>query len=253
MNLTYIPLLAEMRRLQEMPRDGTRFRAYLRTVLNDRGDDTEIPALLLANPMAKEHVTRLLDALLAEDIDGHGAAWTHEAAADFADLPGDHCLSFVVIDDLAGGWTNRAATDHGLRVGSTPDNKRFWIVVPLWSSEPASAGAAKIALRTAIARTAWQTRRGRAGTLGEILAQEGAALAWAGATGPSLDSQDLEYSRTVLEPLMSARDMPTQIAALFGDAAAATLGLPPLGLSRNAGLAVALAGGHVFNVPVDAR
>ena len=120
----------------------------------------------------------------------------------------------MVIDDFAGGWTNRAATDHGLRVGYTPGSKRFWVVVPLWSSEPASLETARIALRTAIARTAWQTRQGRPNALQNVLEQEGAALAWAGATEPSLDAEDLAYSRVVLESLGEFR------TALLGDAPA---------------------------------
>lgn len=241
MKLTYVPLLAEMRRLQAMPRDETRFREYLRTVLNERGDDAEIPALILANPMAKDHVTRLLDALLAGEIDVRAAGWTREAAEDFVDIPGEHRVSLVVIDDQAGGWTNRAAIDHGLRVHQLPSNKRFWIVAPLWSSEPASAETARISIRAAIARAAWQTRRGPSKTLRAILEQEGAILAWAGASEPALPADELSYSRDLLAALGGAEDMPTQIAALFGDAAAATLGLSPLGLGPNAGLAVALA------------
>jgi hypothetical protein len=77
-------------------------------------------------------------------------------------------------------------------------------------------------------------------TLGEIMAQEGAAAAFAG-TQPHLDADDLEYSRQVLQPLLHESAYPICMAALYGDEAARTLGYEPLGLSDRAGLAVAVA------------
>lgn len=38
-----------------------RLRAYLGTMLNDAGDDLEIHPLVAMNPMAREHVPRLID------------------------------------------------------------------------------------------------------------------------------------------------------------------------------------------------
>jgi hypothetical protein len=73
-----------------------------------------------------------------------------------------------------------------------------------------------------------------------MLAQEGAILARAGCTSPSLDPDDLAYTREVLAPFLDATDMRTAIECLFGDAAGRTLGFTPRGLSPWAGLALAL-------------
>jgi hypothetical protein len=75
------------------------------------------------------------------------------------------------------------------------------------------------------------------------LAQEGRAGVFAGSLRPALDTDDLAYSRVLLDPLQDTPtfDRATVIAALFGDATARRLGHAPLGLSDRAGLAVALA------------
>jgi uncharacterized protein YjaZ len=73
-----------------------------------------------------------------------------------------------------------------------------------------------------------------------MLAQEGYATSRAGCTVPSLDDEDLAYTRQVIEPHLGARDRATIIACLFGDAAARALGYPPQGLSDRAGFALAL-------------
>jgi len=77
-------------------------------------------------------------------------------------------------------------------------------------------------------------------TLGEMLAQEGHAMARAGCSGPSLEADDLAYTRSVIGPHLGAKDRATVIACLFGDPAAHALGYPPHGLSDRAGLALAL-------------
>jgi hypothetical protein len=91
-----------------------------------------------------------------------------------------------------------------------------------------------------IYRTAYVQRHGLAQTLGELLAQEGYAMVMAGATAPALDADDLAYTQEVLAPYRNASGEPTLMAALFGDVAARQLGYTPLGLSPNAGLALAL-------------
>ena len=78
MNLDYVSLLPVMRKLQDIPRGQPpdfngmkRFRHFVRTIfpLKKNGQIDEnavylIP-LLAINPMAKDHVTALLDAYLA--------------------------------------------------------------------------------------------------------------------------------------------------------------------------------------------
>src|SRR5262249_7192237 len=95
-------------------------------------------------------------------------------------------------------------------------------------------------VRALLHRTASFAGDGTPWTLGEKMSREGAVLAAAGCTEPTLDADDLDYSRTVIESFLDTTDMPTAVACLCGDAAARTLGFAPLGLSPSAGLAVAL-------------
>jgi hypothetical protein len=73
-----------------------------------------------------------------------------------------------------------------------------------------------------------------------MLAQEGYAMARAGCEGPSLDPEDLAYTRSVIDLHLDATDRATVMACLFGDGAAHALGYPPQGLSDRAGLGLAL-------------
>jgi hypothetical protein len=250
--LDYVPLLQVLREVYAIPRSEIvqgkprRFQQYLRTIFPPDGQGVELFPLLAANPMAKEHVTDLLDALLALDADGIGAQAAAEAAARFADDPGDYNVALVVVDDLKGGWTNRYANEFSYRfqVGPPEDlpkwAKRFWITAVLWSSEPPTAQAAREAVLTAVYRLAYVQRHGPALTLRDRLVQEGEVMAMAGCTGPFLDADDIAYTREVLAPFLDADDMRTTVECLFGDAGGRTLGFTPRGLSPWAGLALAL-------------
>ena len=68
-------------------------------------------------------------------------------------------------------------------------------------------------------------------------------MALAGCSSPTLDAEDIAYTREVLIPYLDAvdaDDMRTCIECLFGDEAGRTLGFTPRGLSPWAGLALAL-------------
>ena len=117
MNLEYVPLVPVMRELQGLPRDRERFRTYLRTIFPRDTEADQLLPLLAMNPMGKDHVTRLLDALLALDADGIAARATAEAAAELADVPGDFKVGLVISDDLLGGWTNRYANEFTYQIG----------------------------------------------------------------------------------------------------------------------------------------
>lgn len=65
-------------------------------------------------------------------------------------------------------------------------------------------------------------------------------MAAAGCAGPTLDAEDLAYTREVIAPFLGAPDRATVIACLFGDDAAHTLGYRAHGLSARDGLALAL-------------
>ena len=263
MNLDYVPLLRVMRELQGIPRGQPadfngmkRFRHFVRRIFprkkNGEIDENAVYLipLLAINPMAKDHVTALLDAYLAMDADGIGARAAAEAAARLANVPGDFKVGLIVADDLKGAGTNRYEYEFTFRfgpdrtLGSLPKRSRWlkdwWLTGVLWSSEAPSERAVREAILTAAHRVAYMHEHGPARTLGEMLTQEGQVMALAGCRGPTLDAEDIAYTRAVLIPYLDAEDMRTCIECLFGDAAAGTLGFTPRGLSPWAGLALAL-------------
>jgi hypothetical protein len=264
MNLDYVPLLRVMREIQGIPRGQPpdfngmkRFRHFVRRIFprkkNGEIDESAVYLipLLSINPMAKDHVTALLDAYLAMDADGIGARMA-EVAARLADVPGDFKVGLVVADDLMGVGTNRYDCEFAWRFGPRPLPsggsppkrsrwlKEYWLQGTLWSSEPPSERAVRESILTAAHRVAYLHRHGPARTLREMLAQEGQVMALAGCRGPTLDAEDIAYTREVLTPYLDTDDMRTCIECLFGDAAARTLGFTPRGLSPWAGLALAL-------------
>ena len=169
------------------------------------------------------------------------------AAFALRDVPGDVNVALIVADDRMGGGTNRYDYEFALRFRSGPVPvtlprwaKRFWVTVPVWSSEPPSAESVRRVASATVHRLAYTHRHGPARTLRDMLAQEGAVMAAAVCAGPALDPDDVEYSRWVLGPFLDAADMRTCVECLFGDAAGATLGFTPRGLSPWAGLALAL-------------
>jgi hypothetical protein len=249
MKLDYVPLLHIQRELQDIPRGMGRFRQYLRTISPD-GANLELPPLVAANPMAKDHVTALLDVLLALGADDVATRTVAEASSQVADEPGDFKVALVVVDDLMGGWTNRYAEEFTWRFHLGPPSppefrlprwtKCYWVNGVLWSSETATERAVREAILTAVYRTAYVQRHGPTRTLRAMLTQEGCVMARAGCTGPVLDGEDIAYTREVLMPFLDADDMRTCIECLFGDAAGRTLGFTPRGLSPWAGLALAV-------------
>lgn len=246
MKLDYVPLLPVQRGIQGLPRNYDRFQKYLRTVMNAEGTGPELVPLLIANPMGKDHVTALLDQLLAMDADGVAARATEEVCAELVDNAGDFNASLVVADDLMGGWTNRYACEFTQRFQCGPLGElppwlnRFWVYGVLWSSEPASQRSVRESILTAIYRMAYVQQHGPAQTLRDMLTQEGSVMARAGCCGPVLDAEDIAYTREVINPYLDASDMRTCIECLFGDAAGRTLGFTPRGLSPWAGVALAL-------------
>jgi hypothetical protein len=253
MNVEYVPLLPVLRELYNTPRGRDRFREYLATMLTADRSDIGIPPLVIVNPMGRDHVSALLDALLAVDADEQAAHAVGDAATDLADIPGDFKASLIIADDLKGGWTNRYAVEYDQRRLVAPvertarQTRRFWITGILWSSEPASVEIVRQSILIAVYRAAYVQQHGTARTLRELMTQEGMVMARAGCTEPTLDEEDLAYTREVLSPLLDAGDMRTGIECLFGDAAGRTLSFTPRGLSPRAGLALALHDARVQN------
>jgi len=241
MRLTFVPLLRVQRELYAMPRGMERFREYIKTMVDAETGDLALP-LVAMNPMGKDHVPALIDAYLAL-----GAEEIAQHAVDHADVrsatasAGAHYrVALVVSDDLKGGWTNRWASEYSHRIEYAAITRRGWLVGILWTSEPASEQHVREAVLTSIYRAEYLQTHAPPRTLGEMLVQEGHAMARAGCTTPRLDAADLAYTRGVIAPHLGATDRATVIACLFGDTAAHALGYPPQGLTDRAGLALAL-------------
>jgi hypothetical protein len=250
MVLSFVPLLRVQRELYALPRGMERFREYIKTMTDAETGDLALP-LVAMNPMGKDHVPALLDDYLAlgaeaiaeaavrsVDASADARSATVEAGRAKADLT--YRVGLVVSDDLKGGWTNRWASEYSHRIESQAILKRGWVVGILWTSEAASAERVRDAVLTSIHRAAYLQTHAAPRTLGDMLDQEGYAMARAGCTTPQLDDDDLAYTRSVVMPHLGATDRATVMACLFGDPAARALGYPPQGLSERAGLAMAL-------------
>lgn len=241
MDLTYVPLLRDQRELYRRPRDLKRFKQFLHMTLDFETARVKLPTLGM-NPMAKEHVAAFVDALLALDADAVGEAAVREVAPALRHVPGSFRVALVVHDDR-GVWTNRAADEYAERVAAPPPPGQAyldWLTGTLSASEEPSEQLVREQVFTALYRAGYVHEHGHARTLRELMAQEGRVMARAGCAGPTLDAEDVDYTRHVLEPLLDAEDMRTHVECLYGDAAGAALGFTPRGLSDRAGLALAL-------------
>jgi hypothetical protein len=246
MRLTFVPLLQVQRDLYALPRGMERFREYIRTMTDAATGDLALP-LVAMNPMGKDHVPALIDEYLALGAEEIAAASTASAAAKAAaecggkpsGLPAFK-VALVVSDDLKGGWTNRWASEYAYRIEYAAITKRGWIVGILWTSEPASVQNVRDAVLTSTYRVEYLQTHPAPKTLGEMLDQEGYAMARAGCATPALEDDDIDYTRRVIAPHRQATDRATVMTCLFGDTAAKALGYEPRGLSDRAGLALAL-------------
>jgi hypothetical protein len=241
MPLSFLPLLQIQRDLYAMPRGMERFREYIKTMTDPETGDLALP-LVAMNPMGKDHIPALIDEYISLDAETIAAECVAEASANANALRTGRGfkVALVVSDDLKGGWTNRWASEFSHRLESAAFLKRGFLTGILWTSEPASAATVRAAVLTSIYRADYLETHAMPKTLGEMLDQEGYAMARAGCTTPLLDADDLAYTRTVIAPHLGAADRATLISCLFGDAAANALGYPPQGLTERAGFALAL-------------
>jgi len=196
--------------------------------------------LFVMNPGGKDHVPAFLDALLAFDAERLAADAVREVEPSLRDLAEEYQVALVVADDLKGGWTNRFASEYSHRFESGRLYDRGWMIGILWTADAPSPQTTREEVLMAVHRLAYIRQRGPARTLHEKMAQKGYAMAQAGCVTPSLEAEDLAYTREVIAPCLDAEDMRTAIECLYGDAASRTLGLTARGLSPRAGLAVAL-------------
>jgi hypothetical protein len=239
MKLAFVPLLQTQKELYAIARGGDRFRAHLRTLIDPRSRDLALPLPPL-NPMGKDHVPAVLDALLGLDADSVGARAVAEVLPKLRSVPGEFKVALVLADD-GGGWTHRCATEFSHRFETMPLLRRHWLIGLLWTSEKPSAEAVRAEVLATIYRAAYIEEQGEGRTLRERMAQEGYVMAEAGCRMPPLSAQETAAARAILAPLLETQDMRTAIECLFGDAAARALGFTPRGLADRAGLALALA------------
>src|SRR5688500_7580647 len=180
MQLTHVPLLHVQRELYAMPRGMERFREYIRTMVDAKTGDLALP-LVAMNPMGRDHVPALIDeylALGAEQIAEEAVSTIVRRGGTF--VPPDEAdfkVALIVSDDLKGGWTNRWASEYSHRIEGAAITKRGWLVGILWTSEPASAQAVRDAVLTSIYRAEYLQTHAAPTTLGEMLDQEGYAMA----------------------------------------------------------------------------
>ena len=238
MTLEFLPLLQIQRDLYAMPRGMERFREYIKTITDAESGDLALP-LVAMNPMGKDHIPALLDEYLALGAERIAADAVASVGPGFSPAV-SYKICLVVSDDLKGGWTNRYASEFSHRIEGAAIAKRGWLTGILWTSEPASERAVREAVLTSIYRAEYLQTHTAPVTLGEMLAQEGYAMARAGCAGPLLEPDDLAYTRSVIDLHLDASDRATVIACMFGDSGANALGYPPQGLSDRAGLGLAL-------------
>ena len=236
MSFSHIPLLQIQRDLYDLPRTQVRFERYLE--LMTQGTDEMVLPLSVTNPMGKAHVAQTLDALLELDAEGIAAQAVEDAARRLEPRSGrQHAL--VVADDTQGGWTDRYLTELTHRSDVQVKAMKRWTVTLLWTSEQVTSERVREEVAAQLYRTYHQERSGAPRTLQEWLAQEGAALAFAGVE-PWLEVDDLRYSSSVLQPYLESTKTPDIFACLYGDEAAVSVGYPALGLPVRAGFAVGL-------------
>ncbi len=235
MDVELLPLLKVQRELLDEPRGWGRFQSYLKSMV---GGDGELRLPLAAfNPMSKPHVAKVLDGLIAMDAEGVAAGSMAESGARLKGVAaltgmGRYRCGLVVADDAQGGWTNRYQFDAKERFENRYGVTHGLIGVLLWSSEEASAARVRVETMAAVYRTAWIWRWGAATTLGEMLRQEGMAARFAGVEAEGLDEGEAEVLRGALE----SRHCPVQMACLYGDEAAASLGYDGVGVGAWGGL-----------------
>jgi hypothetical protein len=229
--IQHVPLLTTIRPLYDIPREASlRFPRYLALLGNTA--TTVIPPLGVMNPMAKAHIATVLDQLISAGIDTLAQQWITEAEAQLGDL-GDYRHGFGMADDVAGGWTERSATEMRLRFA--PPYQQ-WLTTVLFASDSISIPHIRSLVRTTCYRHYSQMQHGVPHDLTTMLQQEQGALRFGNIT-PTLASDDLAYTDHIIRPYLTATDYPTLVAVLWGDEVARHNGFPPLGFSRDAGLA----------------
>src|SRR5689334_10553655 len=117
MDIRLAPTLAVQRQLYAMPAGTERFQWYLQQMVGDHPDDIRVP-IASVNPMGKEHCGAAIEALLSIDAEREVSRAVDDAKKRLKKAEGVAVVCLNLIDDLAGGWTNRYFTEAQLRFGS---------------------------------------------------------------------------------------------------------------------------------------
>jgi hypothetical protein len=237
MSIEVVPALRAQRDLLDLPRGMERFDAYVKTMIDP--NDRVILPLQTFNPMSREHVAEVLDALLDMGAEEIAAEAARDADRRIGGIERPMRLLLVVADDARGGWTDRSITDYEFRFTKKAMLGEGWVQVIEWSSEGASVERIHRDVQAQMYRTLYLDRFGLPVTLGEMIRQEGMASAFAGSSERELAADDLEYTREAIKAHLDSKDRGVHIACLYGDEAAASCGYAPSGFSRWAGFAAA--------------
>ncbi|TSA78953.1 hypothetical protein FNU79_18540 [Deinococcus detaillensis] len=244
MRFELISTLEKLREVYQVPRGPARFQAYVSAAVGDaqQAEDVALSPLVSANPMASENVLAWLETWLSLGAETLAREVLEESNTRFEAVPFARPVKvgLAVLDDLGGGWTNRAINDAArFQVGRVLA-KTGWVNVNLWTSQAPSPAELRLCVLEAAHRAAYTVQHGDPVTLAAMLAQEGLIAASSGRR-LTLDADDLAYSRSIIAPHLESTHQPTVLACFYGDDVAREWGYPPLGLSQNAGYEVGLA------------
>jgi hypothetical protein len=242
MAIIYAPLLTKIRPLYDLPRDpAQRFPFYIAQVR--AGETIGCPPLVAYNPMGKAHVGEYLDTLIGLDVDNLAQAWIDALPQHILAHLDDMRLGIAVVDDVAGGWTERSAYEMNERFPQTSAKATAgWLTTFVYASEAVALAQVAARVTATVVRAAIIAEQGVARTIRQMLAQE--AQVYQYATPPfAIDDDELAYTDAVIGPYLDSIDYPTQVAVLLGDELARRNGFAPLGFAPYAGLAWAAHGG----------
>jgi hypothetical protein len=243
------PVLQACREIYNLEGVMERYNAYVHLMTKARGEFLPLGAF---SPMGKRQKA-FLDGLLEQQAENH-ALQAAQAAMQELELPQTYRLALVVVDEPRNGWTQRHLTDaewrfaaaHTMPKHNTPRiPEADWLPVQLWTTEfdgterLPSLEYVRQETRAAVARAKFRQQHGIPTTLEQMMHQEGAVLRFSGEE-IVLSTDELEYTRAVLEPLLESSHHPTNFAAMYGDEAAKGVGFAPLGVSARAGFALAI-------------
>lgn len=242
------PVLQAYRDIYNLEGVMERYWAYVDLMTKARGEHLPLGAF---SPMGKRQAD-YLDGLLALNAESHAVQIAEQAMLELGSSR-TYRMVLIVIDEPKNGWTQRHLSDADWRFKGyvLPQNNTprmpsdTWVTVQLWTttflgeSQAPNLEYIRQENRAALARAEYQWQHGLPTTLQQMLCQEGTVLRFSGER-IALSSDDLEYSRAILEPLLGSQQYSTNFAALYGDIAAKGVGYPALGLSPRAGFAVGL-------------